>query len=110
MKTIRQSAIETFPDCNNEQDQKTVEMFRHIYIRGAIFSRRWISIEEELPEESMRITSKGNYTYTPQIEYKTKNNKVGITRREEFLDHGFQWRGSGSLQDGIISWRTIELT
>jgi len=80
------------------------------FMAGSEFAQRWIFVEEELPEISMKIESKGDYKYTPQVLYKTKNDKVGITRREEFLDHGFRWRGSGSLQDGIISWRPIERT
>ena len=48
MKTIDQSAKELFPDCSNEADQKTVEMLREIFRKGAEFSQRWIPVEEEL--------------------------------------------------------------
>ena len=50
MRTIDQAAKELFPDCNNEADQKTVEMFREIFRKGAKFFQRWIPVEEELPE------------------------------------------------------------
>lgn len=109
MKTVDEAAIEIAN--NNYCSEFTVcADLRRSCREMAEFIQQWIQVKEELPENSMQIDTKGNYKYTPQVLYKTKNNKVGITRREEFLDHGFKWRGSGSLQDGIISWRPIELT
>lgn len=108
MKTIEEAAKETY-SYNVDEFTWISDEKREAFITGVEFAQRWIPVEEELPENSMNIESKGNYKYTPQVIYKTKNNKVGITRREEFLDHGFRWRGSGSLQYGIISWRPIDL-
>ena len=75
---------------------------------GAAFAQQWIPIEENLPEKCSYIEQKGNYKYTTNVIYKTKNNKFGITRREEFLNHGFIWKGSGSLNSSITHWRPIE--
>ena len=71
MKTIDQAAKELFPDCNNEADQKTVEMFREIFKKGIEFAQRWIPVEEERPTKGIEIIAKNKHR---KVVYEVKTN------------------------------------
>lgn len=75
--------------------------------QGFEFAQKWIPVEEELPEDYMDITRNELYGYTENVIYKTSNGKHGIAYRNEFLDHGFKWSGSGTLQKSITHWRPL---
>lgn len=80
------------------------------FIHGADFAQRWISVGEELPERSMKTITNGPYIHTANpVLVKTSNNKCAIVKRWQFLDHGWRWAGSGTLNKSITHWRCIEL-
>jgi len=117
MKTINEAAIEFEKESgekiyyanieNGPCTNLSVESFK----AGVEFAKRWIPVEEELPEKCMKIYSglTEKYKNTDKVIYKTSNSKYGITTRSKFLDNDWQWSGSGTLQGSITHWRPIEL-
>jgi hypothetical protein len=107
MKTIKEKAREyALGNCGIE----TFDYLQNAFIVGAEFSQRWISVDEELPEQTMEIKKDGNYTETVSpVLIKTSNGRYAITKRQMFLDHAWTWKGSGSFNDSVTHWRCIEL-
>jgi hypothetical protein len=74
------------------------------------FAQRWISVDEELPEQTMETVKEGNYTHTAfSVLVKTSNGRYATAKRRMFLDHGWTWKGSGTFNDSVTHWRYIEL-
>lgn len=88
MKTIDQAAKELFPDCNNESDQKTVEMFREIFRKGAKFAQQWISVEDELPE----LKDKPYQVLVKSITGHIETYHVIDRKSQHFIKEFIEWR------------------
>jgi hypothetical protein len=113
MKTIEEAAREYSKDDNSyepEDDCFLKDLAARSFEAGAKFAQRWISVEEELPENTMKTITKGDYKYTEySVLVKSRNNRYTIVKRKEFLDHGWRWSGSTAFNDSVTHWRLIEL-
>ena len=99
MKTIDEKAKELFPDCNNESDQKTVEMFRQIFRKGAEFAQAFIPITERLPEEDQGF-------YKPVL---VLVEQYGMCCSAAFKNSKFIPDNPIIEEHDITHWRPIEL-
>lgn len=90
--------------------------FRYIAERafneGADFINQWISIEQELPEDSDNLTQTEKYIYTENpVLVRTINGKYSVSKRSKFKvneNSKWEWIGSTSFSDSISHWRPIE--
>lgn len=98
MKTIYEKAKLIWPDSIHELDKGTIEMFRDIFIKGTLFAQRWISVEDELPDEYSNIT----------VLVKRKNKK-SIYLAKYYKKRGGEWQGEFSYFNDVTHWRPIEL-
>jgi hypothetical protein len=107
MKTIEEKAREyALGNCGIE----TFDYLQNAFIAGVVFSQCWISVDEELPEDTMETEKDGNYTsIVSPVLIKTSNSKYAITKRQMFLNHGWEWKGSGTFNNSVTHWRPIEL-
>ncbi|MDR1129828.1 MAG: hypothetical protein LBK96_02480 [Prevotellaceae bacterium] len=91
------------------EDEFSVSTIEYAFIDGVEFAQRWISVEEELPEYAMETVKEGNYTHTvSSVIVKTSNGRYAIAKRRMFLDHGWEWMGSGTFNRSVTHWRRIE--
>jgi hypothetical protein len=112
MKTIEEAAIEYTQTAVAEQilHDYGIDVFVRAFLSGVEFAQRWISVDEELPENAIETTTEGNYKYTTSpVLVKTRNGQYTIAKRKEFLNHGWRWSGSGTFNDSVTYWRPIEL-
>jgi len=92
MKTIKQAAEEYA-----NQERITRSEFG-AFIDGVKFAQQWISVDEELPEESMVVLAKsynGSIVICLFLKFKNKDKKDWFYRNEK-------------MQIDIISWRPVE--
>lgn len=117
MKTIEEAAKDFSKDIRenslsgNNIGKEQYKSGRKIGFKAGVkFAQRWIPVEEELPEKSMETMKDGNYTITAEpVLIKTSNGRHAIAKRKMFLDHGWNWSGSGTFNDIVTHWRPIEL-
>jgi hypothetical protein len=111
MKTVKEAATayanaSCFP--RNKDDFR--RQMHRAYTSGVEFAQRWISADEELPEQTMETMKDGNYTHTVSpVLVKTFSGRYSIAKRRMFLDHGWEWNGSGAFNDSVAQWKHIEL-
>lgn len=104
METIKEAANRMFPDCNNESDQRTIEMFRDIFRRGVEFAQQWISVEDELPDFDIDVIWKmdsGHY-FVSDIDHDCDFDTLKKIYESPLLD-------KFECQDKITHWRPVEL-
>jgi hypothetical protein len=111
MKTIKEAATAYTNACcfPKNKDDFRIQIHR-AYLRGVEYAQRWISVDEELPEDVTETIKEGNYTYTvTPVLVKTSNGRYATAKRRMFLDHGWNWKGSGTFNNSVTHWRHIEL-
>jgi hypothetical protein len=91
-------------------DKDRAEAYQAGFLDGMTKAQHWISVTDELPEQTMETIKDGDYARAVKpVIAQTRNGNYAIARRQMFLDHGWKWKGSGTFNDSVISWRPIEL-
>ena len=60
MKTIKEGA-EIYYQSNEYQKSNSLNRFDNIFKAGVEFAQRWISVEDELPEEGVSVLIKNDF-------------------------------------------------
>jgi hypothetical protein len=105
MRTIKEKAREyALGNCGIE----TFDYLQNAFIAGVEFSQRWISVDEELPEQTMEIKKVGDYRYTKVQVLVRSKNRYGTSTRSYNPNHGWHWSNTND-DESITHWRPIEL-
>lgn len=92
---------EEYESCSNRLQYKA-------FLSGYETAFEWISINDSVPELTMKTMRNNNYTYTiDPVLVKTSNGRYAVTKRKQFLDHGWTWMGSHGFDQSITHWRKI---
>ena len=62
METIKEGA-EIYYQSNEYQKSNSLNRFYNIFKAGVEFAQRWISVEDELPEEGVSVLIKNDFGY-----------------------------------------------
>jgi len=75
------------------------------------FANRFISVDEQLPEDNDNLTQTEKYIYTENpVLVLTANGKHAISKRSKFKQNKnskWEWMGSSSFSDSVTHWRAI---
>lgn len=106
MKTIEEAAKE------NSELFEHKEAHRISFLNGVEFAQYWISVEEELPEDSDNLVQTEKYIYTENaVIARTVNGKYSVSKRSKFKGNEnskWEWMGSSAFSDSVTHWRPIE--
>ena len=106
MKTINEALDKAYENCGENA------YFGSGFYAGVEFAQRWVSVEDELPEDSDNLTQTEKYIYTESpVLVRTTNGKYSVSKRSKFKENKnskWEWIGSSSFSDSITHWRPIE--
>jgi len=112
MKTIKEGAKE-LAQKNYHHEQTISADIKHACQEMAVFMQLWITVEDELPEETDNLTQTEKYIYTENpVLVRTINGKYAVSKRSKFKENEnskWEWIGSSSFSDSVTHWRPIEL-
>lgn len=85
------------------------EAMLNMFRKGAEWKAKqspWISVNEQLPEES--LINPSAWSVTCKVFVLTSNGNASISqRRWNCNTNRWEWKGSGSFKDSIVSWMLI---
>jgi hypothetical protein len=99
MKTIKEAVIEYLEENYPQPRSLNRGDLTDAFLEGVAWAERWISVEEELPEEGRLVVVKYDYVYISFSDEEGKCSRIydfaiwnGKEWQSEYFDHPTHWR------------------